>query len=200
MTSILSASRTHEVLSWSWQIPHMQRLTLQSQGQAFLIVVAEALWAVFYQTSSRQGYGGEGGPRQLTAELASREIVARLPHAGDWCAYVVRCSGPAVDEATGSAWLLMNWTISLLSRKRCLCRQATAGMQRQRTLRLGRLAPCAGVPCLRRRGGRHLDQADGGRRHASGKLWLSDTLLCCFWRSAHIREVTPRNVIRQQHS
>ena len=55
---------------------------MRLQGQAFLIVVAKALWAVFYQTSSREGYGGEGGPRQLTAELASREIVARLPHTG----------------------------------------------------------------------------------------------------------------------
>ena len=90
---------------------HVQRHTLQTQGQAFLIVVAEALWAVFYQTSSRQGYGGEGGPRQLTAELASREIVARLPHAGDWCACVLRCSSFAVDEATASAWLLMNCDI-----------------------------------------------------------------------------------------
>mmetsp|Transcript_12197 Transcript_12197/g.36597 ORF Transcript_12197/g.36597 Transcript_12197/m.36597 type:complete len:1238 (-) Transcript_12197:225-3938(-) len=53
-----------------------------SKGQAYLTVVGKALWAVFYRTSSRDGWAGPQGPRQLTAELASREVIARLPHAG----------------------------------------------------------------------------------------------------------------------
>lgn len=53
-----------------------------AQGQAYLTVVGKALWAVFYRTSSRDGWAGPQGPRQLTAELASREVIAQLPHAG----------------------------------------------------------------------------------------------------------------------
>ena len=54
------------------------------------------LWAVFYRASSRDGWAGPGGPRQLTAELASREVIARLPHAG-------QCPAPGLQRCTPSA-------------------------------------------------------------------------------------------------
>ena len=53
------------------------------QGVAYVLVVGRALWAVFYRTSFREPWT-EGGERQLSAELASREIIAKLPHAGGW--------------------------------------------------------------------------------------------------------------------
>ncbi len=51
------------------------------QGVAYVLVVGRALWAVFYRTIFREPWT-EGGERQLAAELASREIIAKLPHAG----------------------------------------------------------------------------------------------------------------------
>lgn len=72
------------------------------QGQAYLTVVGKALWAVFYRTSSRDGWAGPQGPRQLTAELASREVIARLPHAGQ----------SPLAFRQGPAWCVMNKALS----------------------------------------------------------------------------------------
>ena len=51
------------------------------QGVAYVLVVGRALWAAFYSTHFREPWT-EGGERQLSAELASREVIAKLPHAG----------------------------------------------------------------------------------------------------------------------
>ncbi len=51
------------------------------QGVAYVLVVGRALWAAFYSTHFREPWA-EGGERQLSAELASREVIAKLPHAG----------------------------------------------------------------------------------------------------------------------
>ena len=45
-------------------------------------MVGRALWAVFYSTHFREPWV-EGGERQLSVELASREVIAKLPHAGE---------------------------------------------------------------------------------------------------------------------
>ena len=54
---------------------------LAAQGVAYVLVVGRALWAVFYRTVFREPWM-EGGERQLSAELASREIITKLPYAG----------------------------------------------------------------------------------------------------------------------
>ena len=51
------------------------------QGMAYVVAVGSSLWAVFYKYSMRDPWI-QGGERQLTADLASREIIAKLPHAG----------------------------------------------------------------------------------------------------------------------
>ena len=56
-------------------------LCVAVQGVAYVLVVGRALWAAFYSTHFREPWA-EGGERQLSAELASREVIAKLPHAG----------------------------------------------------------------------------------------------------------------------
>jgi hypothetical protein len=51
------------------------------QGIAYVSVVGRALWAVFYRTMMREPSAG-GTEKELSAELASREVIAKLPHAG----------------------------------------------------------------------------------------------------------------------
>ena len=57
------------------------KLFILVQGVAYVLVVGRALWAAFYSTHFREPWA-EGGERQLSAELASREVIAKLPHAG----------------------------------------------------------------------------------------------------------------------